>query len=127
MKYLLDSNIIINYLKSGKEISAEMILEGACINSIIFAEIYYGIQKSQKQKHSYKEFTDMLDELLIEVIDIDERVAMQQVNDKIYLEQKGEQLSDDDLFIAATAKTYGLILVTENKKHFTRIPELELY
>ena len=60
MKYLLDSNIIINYLKSGIEIPHEVLLEGAGISPITYAEVYYGIRKSKKQNHSHEEFVEML-------------------------------------------------------------------
>lgn len=42
------------------------------------------------------------------------------------LERQGEPLSDLDLIIAACALSHNLILVTNNMKHFSRIPGLKL-
>jgi tRNA(fMet)-specific endonuclease VapC len=42
------------------------------------------------------------------------------------LEAKGTPLADLDLLIAATARVHGLALVTGNRRHFARIPDLSL-
>jgi predicted nucleic acid-binding protein len=38
----------------------------------------------------------------------------------------GQRLGDNDLWIAATALDLGLPLVTDNDKHFARVPDLKL-
>ena len=43
------------------------------------------------------------------------------------LRRQGQLIPDLDLLIAATAVTHGLTLVTRNRRHFERIPELALY
>jgi len=42
------------------------------------------------------------------------------------LRQRGELIGDADILIAATALTGGLCVVTNNLKHFQRIPELQI-
>jgi len=42
------------------------------------------------------------------------------------LYQRGELISDADILIAASALTYGFAIVTNNKKHFGRIPHLNV-
>jgi tRNA(fMet)-specific endonuclease VapC len=42
------------------------------------------------------------------------------------LEQAGEPLADNDLWIAATALYYDLPVVTNNRQHFERVPDLRL-
>jgi tRNA(fMet)-specific endonuclease VapC len=42
------------------------------------------------------------------------------------LEKRGKPISDMDMFIAATAIEEDLILVTDNVKHFSRIPGLKV-
>ena len=39
---------------------------------------------------------------------------------------KGKFISDFDLIIAATALSFNYILVTNNEKHFSRIPSLQI-
>lgn len=38
----------------------------------------------------------------------------------------GQLLDDFDILIAATALEHGLIMVTNNTKHFNRFPDLQL-
>ena len=45
---------------------------------------------------------------------------------KAELEGAGAIIDDADLFIAACARAHGLILVTNNMKHFKRIKGLKL-
>lgn len=42
------------------------------------------------------------------------------------LHRGGELISDADLLIAATALRLGVPLVTENRRHFERVPDLEV-
>jgi len=42
------------------------------------------------------------------------------------LHRTGRLISDADILIAATAQYHGLMLVTENRKHFERIPGLQI-
>jgi predicted nucleic acid-binding protein len=44
-----------------------------------------------------------------------------------HLQRRGELISDFDILIGATALAYDLTLLTSNKRHFTRIPDLRLY
>ncbi len=45
---------------------------------------------------------------------------------KAELKQSGKLINDSDLFIAATAISHDLVLVTNNLRHFERIPFLRL-
>ena len=42
------------------------------------------------------------------------------------LYRRGALISDADILIAATAITHGLVMVTDNEKHFDRIPDLQI-
>ena len=43
-----------------------------------------------------------------------------------YLQGQGRLIGANDLWIAATALVYGHPVVTANKEHFRRVPELEV-
>ena len=45
---------------------------------------------------------------------------------KAELKQLGKSINDSDLFIAATAISHDLVLVTNNLRHFERIPFLRI-
>jgi len=42
------------------------------------------------------------------------------------LRQQGHLIGDPDILIAATALHHDLILLTRNRRHFERIPDLRL-
>lgn len=42
------------------------------------------------------------------------------------LRRRGEPISDADLLIAATAIRLGVPLITENREHFRRVPDLQI-
>jgi tRNA(fMet)-specific endonuclease VapC len=42
------------------------------------------------------------------------------------LRKKGQPIDDIDLLIAGTAMANGLVVITQNRKHFDRITELEV-
>lgn len=45
---------------------------------------------------------------------------------KALLRQQGKLIDDFDLLIGATAVNNGMILVTENLKHLSRIPNIKI-
>lgn len=130
MSYLADSDVIIDFLRSQpqaislfKRISSQNI----SISVASWAEIMYGIRKSkiagQKQLDQFKQ---LLESRQIDILPLEEKVADEFVTLKLGLEKKGKRLADFDLFIAATAISGSLTLITGNKKHFSRIPGLKL-
>ena len=52
--------------------------------------------------------------------------AIQYGNIKASLRNSGRLISDNDLHIAAHARSKGLVLVTNNSKEFERVPALQL-
>ncbi len=126
--YLLDTDIIIYWLKNKypkinnkiKQISENCIY----ISSITVAELYFGAFNSkQKDKNIF-----LIDKLLktINVINFDENIGKIFGNIKADLKNKGQLINDSDLFIAATAISNNMILVTNNERHFKRIITLKV-
>ncbi|MDQ3412979.1 MAG: type II toxin-antitoxin system VapC family toxin [Chloroflexota bacterium] len=46
---------------------------------------------------------------------------------RFFLRRRGQLIPNFDLVIAATALQYGLTLLSFNRRHFERIPDLRLY
>jgi predicted nucleic acid-binding protein len=63
---------------------------------------------------------------LYAVLEVDETVAWQASRLARALKASGQPIADNDFWIAATALEFGLPLVSNNKKHFARIPGLDL-
>ncbi len=61
---------------------------------------------------------------MLKILPFDEAAANRFGQLKADLKRQGKILLDADLMIAAIALTNQLVLVTNNVKHFERIPEL---
>lgn len=126
MKYLADTDIIINHLRGKKRIDNTKISAGIGISIISYGELLYGAEKASNHQKTRKIITNFIDELSIKIIDLNEKTMKSYAKLKVGLEKKGSRLDDFDLLIAATAKTNSLILLTGNLKHFTRIKTLSV-
>lgn len=127
MKYLLDTNILIDHIRGKREIKIDVLEEGCTISIITLAELYYGAAKSNDPKKTFTIIKKLLIDLGLQVRTPDEETVFDFGKMKAELEVKGTRLEDFDLLIAATAKAENLILVTKNLKHFKRITGLRLY
>lgn len=61
-----------------------------------------------------------------ELLPLSDEAAVRAANIHAELRARGEPIGDPDVLIAATALTHGLVLVTNNTRHFGRIEGLEL-
>jgi len=116
---LLDSNILIDYLRDKTE--AVNYLEGLkktpYISSITVAELYAGIRNS-KEKNILDQFIDAFQILTVDVL-------IAKLGGE-YRQKYGKSHSVDliDALIAATASAHHLPLASLNKKHFPMIKKL---
>lgn len=127
MKYLLDTNILIDHIRGKREIKIDVLEEGCTVSIITLAELYYGAAKSNDPKKTFTIVRKLLLDLGLQVRTLDEETVFEFGKIKAELEVKGTRLEDFDLLIAATAKAENLILVTKNLRHFKRITGLKLY
>ncbi len=128
MKYMLDTNICIYIIKKQPESVLKKFksfnVGDICISSVTLAELMYGVEKShhpQKNKNALEEFI-----LPLEIVPFDDMAAYHYGHIRAYLEKKGKSIGPLDLMIAAHAECLNSILVTNNKKEFSRIPKLNI-
>lgn len=126
MKYLLDTNVIVDHLRGRKILDLALFAQGAAISAITLAELYHGAAKSNHPKESQDLFKEIIATAEMEVLPVGRDTAYEFGNMKAFLEKKGQKLEDFDLLIAACAKVAKLTLVTANIKHFERIPNLKI-
>jgi len=93
-----------------------------CISAITNAELSYGLEKKQSER-LFNEVRFIIGKCTI----IDFNTSQSELYGKIRLEleKSGKPLGDMDMLIAAAALSTGAILVTHNKKHFTKIKNLK--
>ena len=126
-RYLLDTNILSDLLRNPRgRVSARIDAvnnDDLCTSIIVAAEIQYGAFKKNSPR-----LTAQL-EAILSGLDI---LAFEAPADAIYgelrsrLEKIGQPIGPNDLLIAAHALASGCILVTDNTREFSRIPELTL-
>lgn len=127
MKFLLDTNICVYWLKGNEHIEQKVLsvgLDNVALSFVNVSELYYGAYKSQRVDANLtliRQFTDQLN-----VVESDEAISEMFGAMKATLEKAGTIIDDADLFIAACARVHGLTLVTNNVKHFKRIKGLKL-
>lgn len=127
MKYLLDTDIIIDHIRGKKIIELDVLEDGAAISIITLGELIYGAYKSSDAKSSLSKLSQYLTSLGLQIENLDEQIISEFGKVKALLEKKGERLEDFDLLIASVAIVSNLTLVTRNIKHFERIKRLKLY
>lgn len=126
MKYLADTDILVDHIRGKKYLKVEIVQSGIGMSIITLGELLYGAYKSVNRQRSLKSVGELLD-LGIEVENLDSKIIDKYAQDKVSLEKLGQRLDGFDLLIAATAQVRNLILLTRNVKHFQRITELKLF
>ncbi len=61
------------------------------------------------------------------LLNLNEDIAQRAAEIRAHLRRQGRIISDFDILIGATALHYGLTVLTFNRRHFERIPDLKLY
>jgi tRNA(fMet)-specific endonuclease VapC len=127
-RYMLDTNICI-YIIRHKPIEVQKRFEKlkageAALSVITFGELHFGAAKSQQRETVIA----MLDELtaFLPVLALPEIASREYGTLRALLEAKGQPIGNNDLWIAAHAKSIDMTLVTNNEREFKRIPGLKL-
>lgn len=127
-RYLLDTNICI-YIRRRRppEVLArfEKLKPGeATLSVITYGELLYGAEKSQSRDWARQLLQELVEHLPI--LPLPAEAAETYGATRADLEARGEVIGNNDLWIAAHAKTAGLALVTNNEREFKRINGLEI-
>lgn len=124
---MLDTNIVIYTMKQRPiEVKEKfnLVATQLCISSISVAELIFGAENSQTPEKNLKIIENFLSRL--QILDYGVDAAIQYGNIKAHLKKIGTSIGENDLHIAAHARSKGLILVTNNTKEFERVPALQI-
>jgi tRNA(fMet)-specific endonuclease VapC len=124
-KYLLDTNILVAYMKKDDAVRAKIKthLHEISLSVITLGELSFGAYKSDHWQHNLRLWSNVIP--LFEVIPIHASLAQTYGLVKSSLQETGITIGDNDLWIAATALDYGLTLVTRDRD-FDRIKGFQL-
>ncbi len=124
--YMLDTNICIYVLKNHSDTLRHKfkVMKNLCISAVTYAELCFGIENGkfsmrQQRQEQLDTFTGLL---LIEALG--PGVGPYYGRLRSALKQQGSPIGNNDLFIAAHALSLGAVLVTNNVREFSRVPDL---
>ncbi|AGY57546.1 type II toxin-antitoxin system tRNA(fMet)-specific endonuclease VapC [Gloeobacter kilaueensis] len=128
MKYLLDTNICIIYLK-GKNSNLQLKLnatpaEELAVCSVVKAELSFGAMKSTYPERNFRLQQAFLEQFIS--LPFDDLAAFTFGIVRAELESKGTPIGAYDVQIAAIALANNLTLITHNVREFNRVSNLRL-
>jgi len=125
--FLLDTDIIIYSWKNKKNVIDNFKLhknDPKAISVISYGELIHGAQKSQQKNKNLAKVHRLAE--IFPVINITKSIMDTYGLLIADLQRKGKSLDKFDAVIAATAITNGYCLVTNNVKHFKKVPGLKI-
>ncbi len=128
MKFLLDTNVCVQYLRGKNQLVRARIQTHApadlLVCSIVLAELWFGACRSIQPAIEIAKIGQFL--VPYRSLPFDDDAAMTFGTIKSQLESTGIAINDFDAGIAAIALQHGLILVTHNTRDYQSVPGLVL-
>jgi tRNA(fMet)-specific endonuclease VapC len=127
LKFMLDTNICIFTIKNKPAHLREQFIRQhglMCISKITLMELFYGVEKSANPTRNLAEMEGFAARL--EVLDFDSHAAAHTGQIRVELARAGTPVGPYDQMIAGHARSRGLIIVTNNRREFERVPGLRV-
>ncbi len=128
MEYLLDTSWILQVLAGQPEAATQhrrLNLSRVAVSYVSFGEIYevaFNYANPQAHLASFRQFLAPFTRL-----NLNEPIMERFAEIRAYLRRRGQMISDFDILLGATALHHNLTVLTYNRKHFARIPDVKLY
>ncbi len=126
LMFLIDTDIIIYSLKNNENVIQNFksySQEPKAVSIITIGELLYGAYKSQRKIENLGKVHRIAD--IFPVIEISMTIIDTFAHLKAELTTKGIVVDEFDLLIGATALSMNYSVVTNNEKHFNKIPDLK--
>ncbi len=126
-KYILDSDILIYFLKGEEDVVKKVISltkNDLYITIINYTELLYGIYNSNKITQNREKILPFLDNF--KILQFDKQSSEIFAKLKAKLKKQGNIVADMDLMIASITISNKAILFTNNLKYFKRIENLKI-
>ena len=126
-KYLIDSDILIYFLKGKQEVVqrlSQIPINELYISRINYTELIYGAYNSTKINQNLKVIEPFLESF--EILEFTKTSSLIFAKEKARLKKSGNIIADMDLMIASIAIENDCTLISNNIKHFDRIENLKL-
>ena len=127
LKFMLDTNICIFTIKNRpQEVRAAFRRHHGqmCISTVTLMELIYGAEKSSNPERNLADVEGFAARL--EVLKYDQEAAAHAGQLRAELARHGTPIGPYDQMIAGQARSHGLIIVTNNRREFDRVPGLRI-
>lgn len=127
LERMLDTNICIYVIKTYSPELRDRFntaAETLCISSITLGELAHGVEKSTRRAQNAEELDIFLSRVTL--LPFDEKAARHYGQLRAELERAGTPCGPHDVQIGAHARSEGLIVVTNNRREFDRMPGLRV-
>jgi len=123
-RYMLDTDSVSYALRGQGRVAARLLEHrpsDICISSITLAELSFGAEakRSQTIRRAIRSFTKD-----VAVVPFDQACAERFGVVAVSLATRGQPIGVYDTLVAAQALCLGLTVVTNNTRHFSRVPGL---
>jgi tRNA(fMet)-specific endonuclease VapC len=123
--YLLDTNIVSAALRGSAPVDQRLQTASAwAISAVTESELRFGIEKRPEATRLRRLVQGFLQMAAVHAWD--SAAAAEHARVRAHLQNLGRPIGDFDEMIAAHALSLGAILVTDNMRHFQRVPGLAL-
>ena len=130
MRYLLDSNAWIGWIRSNQpKLIARIQMEmpsTLVLCSVVFGELLYGVERSSPIHRAANLFRVRQFCTTFSSLPFDDAAAEEYGKLRASLTSSGQLIGPNDLLIASIALANGLTLVTHNTSEFGRVPGLAI-
>ena len=127
-RYMLDTNTCINLIKHRpstiKRKLSSIPIGQVAISNIVAAELWYGVENSQKKKENEAALNDFLK--YIDVLDWPKKAAKLYGKIRSGLKKRGTPIGAMDLLIAVHGLFLDTTLVADNTREFGHVPGLRI-
>lgn len=127
LKYMLDTDISIYTIKNRPSEVREAFKahDGQlCISAVTLMELMYGAEASSAVERNLRDLEGFAARL--EVLPFDEQAAVHTGQVRAELKRLGRPIGPYDEMIAGHARSRGLVVVTNNTRHFEHIPGIRV-
>jgi tRNA(fMet)-specific endonuclease VapC len=127
MRYLVDTDWVIDHLHGRAQVVRrleELAPDGIGLSILSLAELYEGVYFSTTPQDNENALQDFLGG--VDVLTLDDDICRIFAQERGRLRAAGMLIGDFDLLIGATALHYGLTLLTNNRRHFERLTDLDI-
>lgn len=127
MNYLLDTDIVIEYLRGNKKVVDKLIelsFEDLYLPIISLAELFYGAYNSYNKDKHLQGLLRFLG--IIKISNLNFEICKHFGKIKSELRKKGKLIDNFDLLISCISIFNNQILVTNNDKHYKNIKGIKI-